>query len=262
MLWELGYQDLEKEVATIGKDSKDTWLKLDLKGRDPDEGLSDIPYEKGSLFLRLVEETVGRQNFDIFLKKYFEEHAFKSITTEEFLAYLRTNLLNKYAGAEEKININQWVYGPGIPANVPRANSERFKKVDEVRMGFLNGHLPPTEVTKAWTSHEWQHFLRKMPDSLNAAQMKVLDGTYHFTQTGNSEIADLWFIRAVAAGYEPAYAAMDNFLSRVGRQKFLEPLYSEMMEKGKADMAKRIYDKYRENYHPLTQTKLDKIVRK
>ncbi len=260
MLWELGYQDLEKEVSTIGKDSKDTWLKLDLDGRDPDSGLSDIPYEKGSLLLRLIEETVGRADFDAFLKQYFAEHAFKSITTEEFLTYLRANLLSKHAGAEEKINIKQWVYGPGIPANAPRSNSERFKKVDEARTAFLNGQIPASSTTSAWTSHEWQYFLRGMPDSLNTVQMKTLDAAYHLTQTGNSEIADLWFVRAIAAGYEPAYQAMEGFLSRVGRQKFLEPLYGEMMEKSKAEMAKRIYAKYRQNYHPLTQAKLDKIV--
>ncbi len=262
MLWELGYQDLEKEVTDFGKDSKDTWLKLDLKGRDPDEGLSNIPYEKGSLFLRLVEETVGRAEFDVFLKQYFSSHAFKSITTEEFLAYLRENLLKKHPGAEEKIGIDKWVYGPGIPANTPRSNSARFKAVDAEKSKFFAGANAATLSTKAWTSNEWQYFLRTMPDSLNAMQMGALDAAFHFTQTGNSEIADLWFIRAAAAKYEPAYPAMDAFLSRVGRQKFLQPLYGELMSKGQPEMAKRIYDKYRENYHPLTQAKLDKIVRK
>lgn len=261
MLWELGYQDLEKEVTDIGKDSKDTWLKLDLNGRDPDDGLTDIPYEKGAAFLRLLEEQVGRTNMDAFLNKYFNEHAFKTITTEAFLTYLDENLLHGDSALNKKLNVNAWVYGPGIPSNCPRVNPERFKKVDETRLTFLAGKAIDKPATTNWSTNEWLHFLRKMPKPLKAEQLLSLDNQFHFTQSGNSEIADLWYIMAIAADYNPAYTAMDNFLSRVGRRKFLEPLYNEMMATGKQAMAKEIYHKYRMNYHPLAQMTLDKIVK-
>ena len=262
MLWELGYQDLEKEVADLGADSKDTWLKLDLTGRDPDDGLTDIAYEKGALLLRLIEENVGREKFDAFLKKYFDEHAFKTIHTEQFLAYLRSNLLNNDKALEEKINIKAWVYGPGIPANCPRADHERFDKVNAEREKFLKAGDAAALDTKGWTTHEWLHFLRKMPKPLTKEQMAALDKTYHFTQSGNSEISNLWFVMAVAASYEGAYPEMEKFLSSVGRRKFLEPLYEEMMSTGKQDMAKHIYEKYKMNYHPLAQSTLDKLINK
>ncbi len=265
MLWELGYQDLEEEVRNFGKDSlNDTWLKLHLEGRDPDEGLSDIPYEKGSLFLQLIEQNVGRQRFDAFLKDYFSSHAFRTITTEQFLAYLRANLIKGDSALERKLNIKAWVYGPGIPANCPRADSRRFAVVDTVRAAFLNPvHAGPDyTATKSWTSHEWLHFLRKMPEGLTSAQMATLDKLFHFTGSGNSEIADLWFVLAARHQYKPAYAAMDAFLSRVGRQKFLLPLYGELMKTGQTALAAQIYRHYRPNYHPLTQAKLDKVVQK
>lgn len=260
MLWELGYQDLEAEVDNLGKDSKDTWLYLDLKGRDPDDGLTDIPYEKGSHFLLLIENTVGRKALDSFLNKYFKEHAFKSITTEEFLTYLDSNLLKNIPGAKDSININAWVYGPGIPANCPRVKPVLFKKVDSARTMFLNGTAPAQLATTGWSTNEWLHFLRKMPKPLTLKQMQSLDAAFHFTKSGNSEIADLWYVMAVAAGYEAAYTDMEHFLSYVGRRKFLEPLYSEMMKTGKQGLAQRIYKQYRQNYHPLTQESLDKVV--
>jgi aminopeptidase N len=260
MLWELGYQDLEAEVDNLGKDSKDTWLYLDLKGRDPDDGLTDIPYEKGSHFLLLIENTVGRKALDAFLNKYFKEHAFKSITTEEFLTYLDSNLLKNIPGAKDSINISAWVYGPGIPANCPRVKPVLFKKVDSARTTFLNGTAPAQLATTGWSTNEWLHFLRKMPKPLTLQQMQSLDAAFHFTKSGNSEIADLWYVMAVAAGYEAAYADMEHFLSYVGRRKFLEPLYSEMMKTGKQGLAQRIYRQYRQNYHPLTQESLDKKV--
>ena len=262
MLWELGYQDLVENVNDLGANSRDTWLKMDLKGRDPDDGLTDIPYEKGSHFLRLIELTAGREKFDKFLAKYFEEHAFKTITTEAFLTYLDTVLIKDDSALKNKLNIKAWVYGPGIPANCPRAKQDRFMKVDAERVRFLND-TPPADLNSAdWSTHEWLQFLRKMPPALSLLQMKKLDDAFNFTSTGNSEIADLWFIMSVRANYTPAYAAMDLFLSSVGRRKFLEPLYREMMKTPKnADMAKRIYGKYRKNYHPLAQESLDRIVR-
>lgn len=262
MLWELGYQDMEDDVNNFGKDSKDTWLKLDLAGRDPDDGLTNIPYEKGALFLRLIEDNVGREKIDAFLKKYFDEHAFKTINTEQFLAYLDANLLKGDSALYKKLDINAWVYGPGIPANCPRVHPERFKIVDSARSAFLAGAQPATLHVSGWSTNEWLHFLRKMPRPLDKDKMIALDKQFKFTQTGNSEIADLWYIMSVAAGYEPAYPAMEKFLSQVGRRKFLEPLYKEMMAKGKEEMAKNIYQKYRINYHPLTQSSLDEIVMK
>lgn len=263
MLWELGYQDLVKEVDDIGAASKDTWLKLDLAGRDPDDGLTDIAYEKGALFLEVIEQAVGRDEFDRFLARYFNANAFKTMTTEKFLKYLDTSLLKGDEELKKKIAINDWVYGPGIPANCPRADQERFSKVDSQRALFLTGTPAEKLSTVEWTTHEWLHFLRKMPNTLSAVQMKRLDEAYNLSSSGNSEIADLWYVLAVRANYAYAFPAMDNFLSSVGRRKFLEPLYGEMMKTSNgAVMAKRIYAKYRKNYHPLAQESIDKVVGK
>ncbi|MBA3829277.1 MAG: M1 family metallopeptidase [Taibaiella sp.] len=261
MLWELGYQDLVTEVDGLGKESKDTWLKLDLKDRDPDAGLTDIPYEKGAHFLKLIETNVGRDTFDAFLNKYFNDHAFSTVNTEQFVRYLNANLIKDNSTLEENIGIKQWVYGPGIPANCPRTYPERFKKVDAERMRFTNG-TPAAQIdTTGWTTNEWLQFLRGMPKPMVVQQMQQLDDAFHFTQSGNSEIADLWYIMAVTADYQPAYPAIDLFLSTVGRRKFLEPLYSAMIKTGKAAMAKTMYKKYRQNYHPLAQESLDKIIK-
>ena len=60
MLAVLGYQDLEADVEDIGHSHADTHLKLNLKGRDPDDGMTDIAYEKGAYFLGMLESK-GRQ---------------------------------------------------------------------------------------------------------------------------------------------------------------------------------------------------------
>lgn len=260
MLWELGYQDLVATIDDLGKDNRDTWLKLDLTGRDPDDGLNDVAYEKGALFLKLIENNVGRARMDTFLKNYFAAHAFKTITTETFLSYLQQNLIKGDAALEKKLNIQAWVYGPGIPNNAPRADMERFNKVNTTLQAFLNGTSAQSLNTQGWTTHEWLHFLRQLPDSLSVSKMKELDDNFHFTTSGNSEIAAQWFIQSLKTNYQAAYSNMDVFLSAVGRRKFLEPIYETMIKTGKQEMAIRTYNKYKQNYHPLAQITLDKLV--
>lgn len=264
MLWELGYQDLEKTIADLEADSalKDTHLKIDLKGRDPDDGLTDIAYEKGALFLKHIENTVGREKIDAFLRKYFDEHAFKTITTEQFITYLNDNLIKGDKELAEKINVDGWVYAEKIPANAPRKEAARFKAVDAERAKFIAGTAPAALATQSWTTHEWLHFLRKLPKPLATAQMEALDKQFKFTTSGNSEIADLWYVMAIAADYKAAYPAMEQFLATVGRRKFLEPLYGEMMATGKETMAQELYKKNRSNYHPLAHATFDKSIMK
>ena len=89
----LGRQDLEEEIERL--DDHDEILHIDLTGRDPDDGATRLPYEKGSLFLRSLEELFGRARFDEFLRGYFDHFAFQSITTADFVAYLKEHLLSR-----------------------------------------------------------------------------------------------------------------------------------------------------------------------
>jgi leukotriene-A4 hydrolase len=262
MLWELGYQDMQAAVNDLGAKSKDTWLKLDLKGRDPDVGLTDIAYEKGAAFLYLIERTVGREAMDKFLRNYFDSHAFKTITTEQFIIYLYDNLLKQNAEWQKKINIDAWVYAPGIPADCPRADNVRFKATEAESAAFLKSTPAAQLKTKGWSTYEWMHFLRSLPKDLSLDKMKDLDHAFHFTQTQNSEIADLWYLQSIHSKYEPAYPAMKQFLLVTGRQKFLEPLYKAMKETPDGlKMAHEIYQKSRPNYHPLAQKSIDEILK-
>lgn len=257
MLAQLGFQDLEHTVTKLP--SEDTHLKLDLQGRDPDEGLTDIAYEKGYFFLRMMEETVGREKFDAFLKEYFTSHAFQSMDTEGFITYLESNLLTD-ENHRESINLKAWVYGPGIPANCPRVTSERFANVEAAISNWESGVFPGKLNTQNWNSSEWQHFLRNLPENIDAEKLKELDDVFHFTQSGNSEILALWFVRAIHGRYEPAKPALDAFLSKVGRRKFLEPIYSAMKESDQLDWALEIYGKYRINYHAVSTGTLDELL--
>src|SRR6478672_9180312 len=101
----LGLRDLKEEIASL--DDRDEILHIDLKDRDPDDGSTDIPYEKGALFLRHLEETFGRARFDQFLKNYFNHFAFQSITTDQFVDYLKQHLLNENHTLAAKVPVDE-----------------------------------------------------------------------------------------------------------------------------------------------------------
>src|SRR5579885_2885261 len=113
----LGYQDLQEEIKTHAP--RDQILNINLDGRDPDDGMTEIPYEKGALFLTQLEQAFGREKFDGYLKDYFDHFAFQSITTVESLKYMRSHLFASDEKAAAAIPVNEWVFQPGLPASAP-----------------------------------------------------------------------------------------------------------------------------------------------
>lgn len=250
---------LEAAAEMLEEMPNDTKLKLDLEGRNPDDGVTSIPYDKGYFFLRLMEETVGRERFDDFLKNYFQGHKFQVMTTEEFLAYLKENLLSEEEYAQ--IRVDEWIYETGIPDNLPVVESDRFKKVDAALASFMEtGKLPASEQTEAWTTHEWLHFINSLPETINLEQLTALDEAYGLSQSGNSEISAAWFQPTIAAGYEAVYPKVESFLTSVGRRKFLTPTYKALLGAKQDQLARDIYAKARPNYHAVSRETMDDLL--
>ena len=59
MLQVLGNTALHHSIVEIGATSPDTHLRLHLAGRDPDEGITEIAYEKGCALLLTLEVARG-----------------------------------------------------------------------------------------------------------------------------------------------------------------------------------------------------------
>jgi len=248
----LGYQDLENDVAAL--EQNDEILAIDLRGRNPDDVFSNIPYEKGALFLREIEQKIGRENFDTFLMQYFKDFAFKSITTDTFIAYLDDTLLQQYPDKLDANRIHAWIFEPGIPEGAPQPESDAFTKIDDTRNAWLSGDVKAADIeTAQWTVHEWLYFLNNMPDSLTKAQLSELDSAFSLTSTKNNEIAHSWLMIAVENNYQPAFDRLYSYLVSIGRNKLVKPLYRELSKtpEGKA-FAKRAFEEAKPGYHPLT----------
>ncbi|MEP6962135.1 MAG: M1 family metallopeptidase [Acidobacteriota bacterium] len=257
----LARRGLDKEMAEASK--PDQLLHIDLKGRDPDEGTTGIPYNKGALLLFQMEQVFGRATFDTYLEAYFDHFAFQSITTATMLDYLQRELLAKHPDQAKQIPIKEWVYEPGLPASAPKASSLRLEAVSKAAAAFAAGTTAASAIAaKDWSTQEWLEFLEALPP-LQSAQMALLDKTFRLTESGNSEILDQWLKMAIPAQYAAVNPRLEKFLLEVGRQKFIRPLYTELMKTPDGQKrAKAIYAKARPGYHPIAQTSMDKIVGK
>ena len=258
----LGAQDRDKTIKEFGKDNPDTRLKADFNGRDPDDGVSDIAYEKGYSFLRTIENEVGREKLDAFLKEYFNSHAFHSVTTEDFLADLDKNLLKGNKQLRDKIKVDEWIYQPGLPSNAPAVSSVDFTSVDSLISDW--GKTGKTSsLTKAKRStNVLIYLIRHLPENISAKQMAEIDGEFKFTSSGNAEIQATWYTLAIRKKYLAAYPAIEKFLTEVGRRKFLIPLYKEMIKTAEGkEWAKKVYAKARPNYHSVAYHTIDDLLK-
>jgi leukotriene A-4 hydrolase/aminopeptidase len=256
----LEWQDLKEAIRT--KPERDQLLRIDLKGRNPEEGVTDIPYNKGAAFLRHLEAVYGRTHFDAFLRGYFDHFAFQSLRTRDFVEYLNANLMQKEtAGSGRSVDVEAWIFKPGIPAGAHEPKSDAFTKVEVQAKRWLEGSVPASQLqTSSWSFQEWLHFLRFLPD-LPADRMRQLDDAFHLTQSGNAEIVHQWLLMAIRRGYKPADSRLEAFLMSVGRRKLIRPLYTELVKTPAGrERALGIYRKARPGYHPITFASIDEIV--
>ncbi|MBK7968370.1 MAG: M1 family metallopeptidase [Bacteroidetes bacterium] len=261
MLTLLSLGELRETIKSMGDTSKDTHLYLDLAGRDPDDGVSDIAYEKGRFFLTSIEYAIGRERWDAFLNSYFKKHAWGAIDTKTFLAYLESELIKGDDKLRKQINAEGWIYAPGLPANCPEIKSTELEKAGNAATAYKSGTPAKTIDTKGWTTHHWMYFLRNLNDSLDLKKMEELDAAFGFTNSGNSEIQSEWYQHAIASGYEKAFPNMEKFLKAVGRRKFLKPIYSELAKTQKGlEMGRQIYQKARPGYHAVSIQTIDGIL--
>lgn len=256
----LGLETLKEELKELAP--KDQLLHIDLTGRDPDEAVTQVAYEKGALLLKTIETLVGRPAFDTFLRRYFDEHAFQSLTTDQFVAYLRTNLLERHPEVSRRINLDAWLKEPGLPTEHFTPTSNRLREVDAAAARWVKGDLTSeTLPARGWNTFEWLQFLGAIPVGTKPEKLADLDSRFQLSRQGNNEILEAWLRIGLRENYGPAWTKAEEFLLAVGRRKYLMPLYGQMIKTPSGKLkAKAIYAKARPGYHPIAVDSVDKLL--
>ncbi|WP_435203381.1 M1 family metallopeptidase [Qipengyuania sp. 902] len=252
----LMYANILETLDEVGRDAPGTALSTDGEY----ELGSAIAYEKGAFFLMTVESIVGRERFDAWLRQWFDNHAFQPATSEMFYEDMMANLVRDEAEAE-RLTLREWIFEPGLPENVAKPDPAAFAAVDAAVAAYsANGAIPTGYAD--WTSAERQRFLDNIPKERSAAQLAALNDALGLSSTGNNEELFLWLELALANRYEPAVPQAEEFLARVGRAKFVRPLFATLWEEGEwgRPIAQRIYADTRPSYHSVTQAGVDRVL--
>ncbi|MBS3896480.1 M1 family metallopeptidase [Silanimonas sp.] len=233
-----------------------------LPGRDPEEVLTDVAYVKGQWFLQFLEQRFGRESFDAFLRRWFDAHAFQSVTTDDFLAFLRRELMARQPGRVSEAEIAAWIAGPGLPPSATPAVSTGLAAVDAARADWLERRSTAADLdTAGWITWQWVHFLEGLPADIAAERLVELDAAFRFTGTPNGEIAQRWYPITVRAGYFEARPALAQFLRQVGRRKLILPTYAALAETpdGLA-FARQLLQQAGPGYHPITRASVQALL--
>ena len=254
--------ELQEELERIENSGhpEDAHLFLDLDGRDPDDGMTDVAYVKGAFFLKTLEAYVGRDKMDVFLKSYFDHFKFTSVNTDKFVSYLEKELLQKY---NIDFNYKEWIYQPGIPESCINLKSDGFENVKDMAITFANGETDenwdklPFNKRSNYSVQEWLTFIRHLPSDINVEKMTMLDNQLAFSEWTNAEIQFEWFMKSVSSNYANAYPYLESFLEKIGRRKFILPLY-EALYKNVNTRGKALewFKDYNKNYHAVSSNSI------
>ena len=256
----LAYRELLLDFEIVSPEMQALAPRLD--GGDPDDFQGTIHYHKGQLLLEYLENAFGREQFDKFLGQYFKAFAFQTITTERFLDYLDDNLLRVVESSVSREDVEQWLYGPGLPADAPVPTSATLDRAASVATRWAAGELDTLDIPlPEWSPQATVHFINSLPADLRDARLAELDAALGLSMTRNAEIARTWFIQVAERRYEPAYDQMAAYLQRFGRGRLIVPIYKALATNG-SDLAlsRRLFTQARGSYHPLVSASIGRML--
>ena len=104
---------------------------------------------------------------------------------------------------------------------------------------------------------EWLTFIRFLPSTLSNEQMNLLDENLKFTEWTNAEIQFEWFMKAISSDYSKAYPAIELFLSKIGRRRFILPLYEQLYSyEHSKQRSLEWFEAFKGNYHAVSRNSI------
>ncbi|KAJ6123253.1 hypothetical protein N7512_005718 [Penicillium capsulatum] len=261
----IGWKSLTDSVEHFGSDHEFTKLVTDLKGKDPDDAFSSIPYEKGFNFLFYLENLVGKPKFDKFIPHYFTTFKEKSLDSYEFKATMLDFFQNDAEASKllNDLDWETWFYAPGLPPK-PEFDTSLVDIVYELAKQWRSlpdgSFKPQATDLQGLTANQIVVFLEQIlrwEQPLRPELSKLMGDVYGLSKSENIEVSNLYFQVGMKAGDESVIEPTTELLGRIGRMKFVRPLYRNL-QKINRPVALETFEKYKDFYHPICRGMVEK----
>ncbi|KAG6999342.1 ubiquitin carboxyl-terminal hydrolase 34 [Physcia stellaris] len=264
----IGWKALSDSIREFGEDHEFTKLVIDLKGQDPDDAFSTVPYEKGFTFLYHLEKQIGKEKWDKFIPHYFTTFARKSLDSHEFKSTLLSFFSNdsKAYAFLKNLDWDKWFFAPGFPpkpdfdtslADSCYALASQWENLNDNPGADFQ---PSSSDIAGWGSNQVVVFLEAVQEfqkPLGKQEVHAMGKQYGLLKSGNAELTSRFFAIGLKAKAEEVYGPTVELLGKVGRMKFVRPLYRQLAEVDR-DLAVKTFEGNRDFYHPICRNLLEK----
>lgn len=239
----------ESFVANTKRDPGITVLHRQFSPGDSLSIFNPTNYNKGSLFLEMLENRMGRDAFDTFIRSYFQRYAMDWVDDHAFLAHLSSS-----PAFDSSLQVEEWVYGKGMPSNVTApTRSSLWDRVGVEADRFRAGVAASGLDTSDWTSFELSLFLWQITDVV-PQRMAELDAAFGLSAMKSPSIH--WFLGVATTLYDPGMPMLERFLL-LGSWNIL-PVYQRLAQTAEARIwALELYNYARPRYVPGIRQYLD-----
>ena len=246
-------------MERVGMDSPLTCLKQPQDGRDADSMTSVLAYTKGCFFLKECEYAVGREHFDAFIQKYMKRFQFQSLTTEEFLDFLKAELPEVF----EKVDVESWIYKPGMPNTWHKPQSTLYDEVERALSDLKEGRLPAGEQVRDWHRYQMLSFLQGLPTPMPVEACRQLDEVLELEKRNDDHFLSYFYAACIASGYREILPRVESFIEKIGRMLYIMPIGRALVASDwTRDRARPLFERVRERHHPVTINAVDGFLKK
>ncbi|XP_076469755.1 leukotriene A-4 hydrolase-like isoform X1 [Babylonia areolata] len=237
-----GWEELRESVNRMMGCGEGPYTKLvpDLKGVDPDDAFSTVPYEKGFALLFYLENLLGGPEiFEKFLRAYISKFRRQSITTQQWKDFLFSYFTSESDKKKlEGVDWEAWFSAEGMPNIQPKFNTSLAKPCQDLSARWLAASdsdlssFGASDLEKI-CSLQKREFLSLMLQSssvVSVAKLEKMDQLYNFSAVKNSEIRFRWLRLGIKSRWSVIIPKALQFVTEQGRMKFVRPIYRDLYQ--------------------------------
>jgi leukotriene-A4 hydrolase len=200
------------------------------------------------------------QYFEKFKGKSLDSYEFKSTVLDFFSSDEAAS--NKLAG----LDWSSWFYKPGYPPKPAFDTSlvdicySLAEKWELLSAGKDESYSPDAKDIGGWSANQSVVFLERVQNfkkPLPSRYVQLMGDKYGYSKSQNVELVSRYFSIGLKARYEAVYAPVAGLLGKVGRMKFVRPLY-RLLKEADRDLAVETFKRNKDFYHPICRAMVEK----